>query len=154
MKPASEPGPAPASGDPAATLGQVPSGGRRSGPLVILVLVLLIVLCGVALWLRPSSTKPGQVIILTPETSMVTVEPGATIQLGVAAQGDGGSGMSWKIQENYGGTVEPAGVTLRGAETIYKARYHAGETPGDYHVVATSVANKQSLVTIAVHVER
>lgn len=136
-----------------AALGQAP-GGRKTGPFVILVLVLLIAVAGAVLWLRPAGPMQGKVLILTPESSSVTLEPNSSIQLGVAVQGDGGAGVSWKVQENYGGRVEPAGVTARGEQIIYKAAYHAGGTPGDYHVVATSAANPESRVSITVHVER
>lgn len=143
---------APKSSYTPAALGQAP-GGRKTGPLVILVLLLLIALAGAVLWLRPSAPT-GKVLILTPESSSVTVEPNSTTQLGVAVHGDSGAGVSWKVQENYGGRVEPAGVTARGEQIIYKAAYHAGGTPGDYHVVATSEANPESRVSITVHVER
>lgn len=53
-----------------------------------------------------------------------------------------------------GGKVDPAGVTVQGQQFVYRANYHAGGTPGDYHVVATSLANKESRVSIRVHVER
>jgi hypothetical protein len=86
--------------------------------------------------------------------SSITVEPNSITELGVAVQGDGGAGISWRVQESYGGRVEPAGVTAQGRQIIYKAAYHAGGTPGDYHVVATSAVDKQSQVAITVHVER
>jgi hypothetical protein len=128
---------------------------------VIVVLLLVILGAAALLWLRPSTGSSGgvtlsgsKVLILTPELSTITVEPNSTSALGVAVQGDGGAGITWKVAENYGGSVVPAGVTLQGNRIIYKATYHSGGTPGDYHVVATSGANKDVRVTVTVHVER
>lgn len=133
--------------------GQAPA-GRKTGGFVIVALVLLIAVAGAVLWLRASAHSPRNVLILAPVQSSITVEPNSTTELGVAVQGDGGAGISWVVQESYGGRVEPAGVTAQGQQIIYKAAYRAGGTPGDYHVVATSAADKQSQVAITVHVER
>jgi hypothetical protein len=130
------------------------SSAPKPGIFVILALVLIVAAATAILLTRPSGSKPAHVIILTPQRTSFTVEPNATIRLGIAVQGDNGTGLIWKIPESYGGTVQPAGVTVRGSQFLYHATYHAGGTPGDYHVVATSAANRDSSVTILVHVER
>jgi Double zinc ribbon len=133
------------------------SSGHKLGPTVIVVLLLVILGAAALLWLRPSSapsSSGSKVLILTPQPSSLTVEPNSTTSLSVAVQGDNGAGVTWKIAENYGGSVAPAGVTLQGSRVIYKATYHSGGTPGDYHVVATSATNKDVRVSIAVRVER
>ena len=130
------------------------SSAPKPGIFVILALVLIVAAATAILLTRPSGSKPAHVIILTPQRTSFTVEPNATIRLSIAVQGDNGTGLFWKIPESYGGTVQPAGVTVRGSQFLYHATYHAGGTPGDYHVVATSAANRDSSVTILVHVER
>jgi hypothetical protein len=130
------------------------SSAPKPGIFVILALVLIVAAATAILLTRPSRSKPAHVIILTPQRTSFTVEPNATIRLSIAVQGDNGTGLFWKIPESYGGTVQPAGVTIRGSQFLYHATYHAGGTPGDYHVVATSAANRDSSVTILVHVER
>jgi hypothetical protein len=129
--------------------------GSKAGPLIILVLVLVIIGAVALFWLRPSGSQSStRVLILTPVAASLTVDPDSTSTLGVTVQGDGGAGVTWKIAESYGGRIEPAGVTILGKRMFYQASYHAGGTPGDYHVIATSAASKQSHVTITVHVER
>ena len=133
------------------------SSTHKLGPIVIVVLLLVILGAAALLWLRPSTTPSSsgsKVLILTPQPSSLTVEPNSTTSLSVAVQGDGGAGVTWKIAENYGGSIAPAGVTLQGSRIIYKATYSSGGTPGDYHVVATSAANKDVRVCIPVRVER
>lgn len=130
------------------------SAAPKSGIFVILALILIVAAATAILLMRPSGPKPGHVIILTPQRTSLTVEPKETAPLSVAVQGDNGAGLSWKIAESYGGTVQPAGVTVRGSQFLYHATYHAGGTPGDYHVVASSAANRDSSITILVHVER
>jgi hypothetical protein len=133
------------------------SSGSRVGLIVIVILLLVIAGAGAMLWLRqsPSSgSSTNKVLIVTPSPASLTIEPNATATLSVAVEGDGGAGMSWKVAENYGGTVQPAGVSVQGPQVIYKATYHSGQTPGDYHVVATSAANKDVKVSITVHVAR
>jgi hypothetical protein len=130
------------------------SSAPKPGIFVILALVLIVAAATAILLTRPSGSKPAHVIILTPQRTSFTVEANATIRLSIAVQGDNGTGLFWKIPESYGGTVQPAGVTVRGSQFLYHATYHAGGTPGDYHVVATSAANRDSSVTILVHVER
>lgn len=130
------------------------SSAPKPGIFVILALILIVAAGTAVLLMRSSGPKPSHVIILTPQRTTITVEPNATIRLNIAVQGDNGAGLSWKIAESYGGTVQRAGVTVRGSQFLYHATYHAGGTPGDYHVVATSAANRDSSVTILVHVER
>lgn len=130
------------------------SSAPKSGIFVIFALILVLAAGTAILLMRPSGPKPGHVIILTPQRTSLTVEPNATTRLSVAVQGDNGAGLSWKIAESYGGTVQPAGVTVRGSQFLYHATYHAGGTPGDYHLVASSAANRDSSITILVHVER
>ena len=133
-------------------------GGSSSAPkpgiFVIVVLILIVAAATAILFMRPSGQKPGHVIILTPQRTSLTVEPNETSRLSVSVQGDSGAGLTWKIAESYGGTVQPAGVTVRGSQFLYHAVYHAGGTPGDYHIVASSAANRDSSITIQVHVER
>jgi hypothetical protein len=152
-----------ASADPAAQpegtdistgLGQS-SSALKPGIFVVIALVLIVGVAAVMLWMRPSSAaQSNHVIILAPQSTSFTVEPNSSTQVTVSVQGDGGAGLSWKIAETYGGTVQPAGVTVRGSQFLYHGTYHAGGTPGDYHIVASSAANPESRVTILVHVER
>jgi len=130
------------------------SSARKPGVFVAVGLVLIVAVAAAMLWMRSAAPVSRRVIILTPQPSSLAVEPNASVQLSVSVQGDGGAGLSWKIAESYGGTVQPAGVTLHGSQFLYHATYRAGGTPGDYHVVATSAANRDSSVTILVHVER
>ena len=139
--------------DVATELGQS-SSARKPGIFVAVGLVLIVAVAAAMLWMRSAAPVSRRVIILTPQPSSLAVEPNASVQLSVSVQADGGAGLSWKIAESYGGTVQPAGVTLHGSQFLYHATYRAGGTPGDYHVVATSAANRDSSVTILVHVER
>ena len=139
--------------DASTDLGQS-SSARKPGVIVAMGLILLVAVAAAMLWMRSAAPVSRHVIILTPQPSSLAVEPNASVQLSVSVQGDGGAGLSWKIAESYGGTVQPAGVTLHGSQFLYHATYNSGGTPGDYHVVATSAANRDSSVTILVHVER
>jgi hypothetical protein len=126
----------------------------KHGFFVLIALVLILIVATAILWMRQSPAKSNHVIILTPQATSFTVEPNSSTQVAVSVQGDGGAGLSWKIAESYGGRVQPAGVTVHGNKFLYQATYHAGGTPGEYHIVASSAANPDSSVTILVHVER
>ncbi|HEU5415949.1 MAG TPA: zinc ribbon domain-containing protein [Candidatus Angelobacter sp.] len=130
------------------------SSALKPGVFVVIALVLIVGVAAVMLWMRPSAAKSNHVIILAPQSTSFTVEPNSSTQVTVSVQGDDGAGLSWKIAETYGGTVQPAGVTVRGSQFLYHAAYHSGGTPGDYHIVASSAANPDSRVTILVHVQR
>lgn len=130
------------------------SSALKPGVFVVIALVLIVGVAAAMLWMRPSAAKSNHVIILAPQSTSFTVEPNSSTQVTVSVQGDDGAGLSWKIAETYGGTVQPAGVTVRGSQFLYQATYRAGGTPGDYHIVASSAANPESRVTILVHVER
>lgn len=139
--------------DSVTELGQS-SSGLKPGVFVVIALVLIMGVAAAMLWMRPSQAKSNHVIILTPQRTSFTVEPNSSAQVAVSVQGDDGAGLSWKIAESYGGRVQPAGVTVRGGQFLYRATYQAGGTPGDYHIVASSAANPDSSVTILAHVER
>ncbi|HET9790099.1 MAG TPA: zinc ribbon domain-containing protein [Candidatus Angelobacter sp.] len=130
------------------------SSALKPGVFIVIALVLIVGIAAAMLWMRPSAAKSNHVIILAPQQTSFTVEPNSSAQVAVSVQGDGGAGLSWKIAESYGGTVQAAGVTVHGSQFLYHATYHAGGTPGDYHIVASSAANSDSSVTILVHVER
>lgn len=147
------PAPNPETKDPLSDLGQS-SSALKPGVFVVVALILIVGVAAAMLWMRPSAAKSNHVIILTPQRTSFTVEPNSSTQVAVSVQGDGGAGLSWKIAESYGGTVQPAGVTVHGSQFLYHATYHSGGTPGDYHIVANSAENPDSSVTILVHVER
>ncbi len=71
-------------------------------------------------------------VTLAQSTATVTV--GSTFQFSVTSVG----GVTWSVEETFGGTVDPNGT------------YHAPETPGTYHVVATSTADGTKSATATV----
>jgi hypothetical protein len=117
---------------------------------LLLLLVILAVGLGIASFVfnRPKSTH---VLILTPESSTVTVASGGIATLGVGVEG-GTDELTWSVEEKNSGRVEPAGVTVQGSKLIYHATYHAPLRAGSYHVTAASRENKDQAATVLVEV--
>lgn len=98
----------------------------------------------------PAKTATAQIIVtqvaigIFPATDTLAVN--TTVVLSGDISGTVNSSVSWAVQESDGGTIAPDA-----SDTTY-ATYTAPETPGTYHVVATSLADptKSATATITV----
>ena len=126
--------------------------------LEILVAVLLLVGAGMALWMLRSSLpgnhgmKPSNVDVrLTPAKARVPAGNGFDFAATVA--GAENYEVSWTVQEgDAGGRVVPRGAKAQGGKVSSLAVYIAPNTPGTYHLLATSRADprKSAMAEIVV----
>jgi hypothetical protein len=117
--------------------------------LEILVIILLIVGAGAAVWMLRSSLPakraavPANVAVtLSPATARVA--PGHAVDFAATVSGTDDIEVDWSVQEgDAGGRVVPRGAKATGGQVSSLAVYIAPDTAGTYHLVATSRANAQ-----------
>lgn len=102
--------------------------------LMSIVLSLLLSACG------GGGGGGGVGVSFVPAAATTTVAAGASIPLAVVVSNSADISITWTIQEQGGGTITATGV------------YTAPPTPGTYHVVATSNANKAVSATTTITV--
>jgi hypothetical protein len=124
---------------------------RRSRPpvLEILVIVLLLVGAGAAVWMLRSSlparraAAPSNIdVTLSPSTARVAM--GHAFDFAASVSGTDDVEVDWTVQEgDEGGRVVPRGAKAVGGKVSSLAVYIAPDSPGTYHLLATSKANPQ-----------
>src|SRR5580704_9095143 len=122
---------------------------RRSRPpvLEILVIVLLLAGAGAAVWMLRSSLPakhaavPSNVdVLLSPATARVAV--GRAVDFVASVTGSDNVEVDWTVQEGEaGGRVVPRGAKASGGVVSSLAVYIAPDSPGTYHLLATSKAD-------------
>ncbi len=87
---------------------------------------------------------PPVTVTVAPAT--ITLLPGTSVDLTATVTNDSANlGVVWRITEAGAGSLTPNGLT---------ARYTAPATPGQYHVVASSVADPTRTATATITVEQ
>jgi hypothetical protein len=129
--------------------------------LEILVIVLLVIGAGAAVWMLHSSlpaksspAAPANVVVtISPETARVTA--GKAFDFVATVSGANDARVSWTIQEgDEGGRIVTRGAKAEGGKVSSIAVYVAPKTPGTYHLVATSNADPQKAASAAITVVR
>jgi len=127
--------------------------------LEILVIVLLLVGAGAAVWMLHSSLPPKHAavapnvdILLAPTTARVA--PGRAVDFSATVTGTDDVEVDWSVQEgDAGGRVVPRGAKADGGTVSTLAVYIAPETPGTYHLLATSKADPQKSASAEITVK-
>lgn len=131
---------------PARTAGRVRPRSRLP-VLEILVIVLLLAGAGIAVWIMRSSLPstdaagPSSVVVtITPANAQVVA--GRTIEFVATVSGTADAQVIWTVQEgDTGGRVVGRGARAKGGRVSSVAAYNAPDSPGTYHVLATSKAD-------------
>jgi hypothetical protein len=127
--------------------------------LEILVIILLIVGAGAAVWMLRSSLPakrtavPANVAVtLLPATARVA--PGHSLDFAATVSGTDDLEVDWSVQEgDAGGRVVPRGAKASGGQVASLAVYIAPDSPGTYHLVATSRADPQQSAAAGITVK-
>ncbi len=123
---------------------------KRLPILEILVVVLLLIGAGAAVWMlrsslparkAPAATSNVEVTI-TPMSAQAT--PGHAVDFAAQVTGTDDTEVNWSVQEgDTGGRMINRGAKADNGQVSLLAVYVAPNTPGTYHVVATSKADPQ-----------
>jgi hypothetical protein len=127
--------------------------------LEILVILLLLVGAVVAVWMLRSSLPAQRAAV--PANVTVTLSPAtARVAVGHAADfaalitGTDDVEVDWTVQEgDAGGRVIPRGAKATGGKISSLAVYIAPDSPGTYHLVATSRADSEKSATAEITVK-
>jgi hypothetical protein len=117
--------------------------------LEILVILLLLIGAGAAVWMLRSSLPAKRAAVssnvdvtLTPANARVTT--GHAVDFAAAVSGTDDVEVDWSVQEgDAGGRVVPRGAKATGGQVSSLAVYIAPNSPGTYHLLATSKADPQ-----------
>jgi len=122
---------------------------RRTGlpVLEILVIVLLLAGAGTAMWILHSSlpgnaaAAPSSVVVtVTPESAQLVT--GKSFDFAASVSGTNNTQVTWAVEEgDAGGRIVTHGGKAKGGKFSSVVVYIAPNTPGTYHLVATSKAD-------------
>jgi len=112
--------------------------------LGVLVIVLLLVSAGTAVWIlrsslpsKPAATPSSVVVTISPESAHMLA--GKTFHFSAIVSGTDDTQVIWTVQEgSAGGRVVTRRAKAKGGTVSSRAVYIAPSTPGTYHVLATS----------------
>lgn len=115
--------------------------------LEILIVILLAVGAGVAVWMVRSSVPPKHAasapdieVAITPASAKVVA--GKACDLAASVSGADDVQVSWSVREgDAGGRIINRGARAENGTVSLQAVYVAPKTPGTYHAVATSNAD-------------
>ncbi|MBL0209441.1 MAG: SMP-30/gluconolactonase/LRE family protein [Holophagaceae bacterium] len=88
-----------------------------------------------------AGTPPPVPVLLSINPTTAQVTAGDTLQFSATVTGSQNTGVTWSVVEATGGSINPAGL------------YTAPETPGSFHVVATSQISNTLTATALVGVQ-
>jgi hypothetical protein len=136
-----------------------PQPKARLPVLEILVILLLLVGAIIAVWMLRSSqpAKPvpapaNVAVTLLPATARVS--PGHAVDFAATVSGTEDVEVDWSVQEgDAGGRVVPRGAKASGGKISALAVYIAPDSPGTYHLVATSKADSEKSATAEITVK-
>ncbi len=136
-----------------------PQSKARLPVLEILVIILLLIGAVTAVWMLHSSlpakraTVPVNVTVtLSPATARLAV--GHAADFAAAIDGTDDAEVEWSVQEgDAGGRVIPRGAKATGGKISALAVYIAPDSPGTYHLVATSRADSEKSATAEITVK-
>ncbi len=100
----------------------------------VLCFIVLMALAGCG----GSNGNSGITVTVAPDE--VTLAPRDTQQFTATVRGDSNTGVTWRVQESDGGTIDDQG------------NYQAPDHTGDFHVIATSIADPAKSDMATVHV--
>ncbi len=135
---------------------------RRSRlPVVeILVIVLLVVGAGAALWILRSSlpgktTTPPSSVVVTISPASAHVVAGKAFDFSATVSGSDDTQVIWTVEEgNAGGRTVNRGAKAEGGTVSSLAVYIAPRKPGTYHLLATSKADPRESASAEVTVTK
>ncbi len=127
--------------------------------LEIIVIILLLVGAAAAVWMLRSSLPakhavvPSNVdVMLSPTTARVAA--GRAVDFIATVTGSDDVEVDWSVQEgDAGGRVVPRGAKADGGTVSTLAVYIAPETPGTYHLLATSKADSSKSASAEITVK-
>lgn len=113
----------------------------RSGSKALIIVVILIAIFGTAGWFAwQYFARPDVTVMAIPQRIHVAAGGRTLLQANVSGSKD--TDVKWSIQEGgKGGQIMPQGDLLVGNQSRATAIYTAPQTPGTFHVIATSHAN-------------
>jgi hypothetical protein len=136
-----------------------PQSKARLPVLEILVILVLLIGAVIAVWMLHSSLPakraavPANVTVtLSPATARVAV--GHAADFAASINGTDDIEVEWSVQEgDAGGRVIPRGAKATGGKISALAVYIAPDSPGTYHLVATSKADSEKSATAEITVK-
>jgi chitinase len=117
--------------------------------LEILIVVLLLGGAGAAVWILHSSlpgksTAPASNVEVTISPASAQVVAGKAFDFSATVAGAENVEVTWSVQEgDSGGRVVSRGARAQGGAVSSMAVYIAPDTPGTYHLLATSRADSK-----------
>ena len=113
----------------------------RSGSKALVIGVILIAVFGAAGWFAwQYFARPDVTVTAIPQRIHVAAGGRTSLQANVSGSKD--TDVKWSIQEgDKGGQITPQGDMVEGNQSRATAMYTAPQTPGTFHVLATSHAN-------------
>jgi chitinase len=119
---------------------------RGNRKLLIVLLVVLALGIGGVIYLltRPAKrSAPGANVTITISPKEAQVVAGEAHDFSATVIGSGDTDVTWSVQEgSAGGRVVNRGAKAEGGAVASMAVYVAPSTPGTYHLLATSNADK------------
>lgn len=118
--------------------------------LIILMVVLALGILSVIYLMSRSSTKSpaGGNVAITISPSEAEVSVGEAHDFSATVTGSGDTDVTWSVAEgSAGGTVVNRGAQAQGGAVASLGVYIAPNTPGTYHVIATSRADPSKSAT-------
>lgn len=113
----------------------------RGGSKALVIGVILIAVFGAAGWFAwQYFARPDVTVTAIPQRIHVAAGGRTSLQANVSGSKD--TDVKWSIQEgDKGGQITPQGDMVEGNQSRATAMYTAPQTPGTFHVIATSHAN-------------
>ena len=121
-------------------------GRRKISPVLIGAIVVAVIAIAGIVWMVQSSMlgagKSNAPIAVTVYPTAAKVAAGKSLDLKADVTGAANSGVTWTVEEgDAGGSVRLQSASTAEENSLY-CTYTAPKTPGTYHVVATSNADK------------
>lgn len=121
--------------------------------LTIGIIVVLVAAIAAMIWIMRSNGSAASPVSVTIFPASATVVVGHGFNFAASVDGSDNADVTWKVEEgDAGGSVIPRGAQSSGGKVSMLGVYAAPNTPGTYHVVATSKADPQKSATADVTV--
>jgi len=131
-------------------------GRRKVSPVLIGAIIVAVIAIGGIFWMVRSSMslggKPSAPVVVTIYPASAKVAAGKSVDLKADVTGAPNSGVTWSIEEgDAGGAVKLQSSSTAEESSLY-CTYTAPKTPGVYHLIATSTADKTKSATAEITV--
>lgn len=140
----------------AAEPGTPVEGRRKISPVLIGAIIVALIAIGGIVWMVRSSVlgagKSSAPVAVTVYPTAAKLAAGKTVDLKADVTGAENSGVTWSVEEgDSGGSVRLQSGSTAAENSLY-CTYAAPKTPGTYHLVATSTADKSKSATAEITV--